>query len=78
MSKDWRDTKLKPTAEDFDDWWDNYDILPDPADKIEEDTPMWWAWQGWKAALERPEVEDAFRIAAAVAFLYAEAMPDED
>jgi len=46
---------IKPTADDFDDWWDNYDILPDPADKIEEDTPMWWAWQGWKAALERQE-----------------------
>ena len=55
-----------PTADDFDDWWDNYDILPDPEDKIEEDTPMWWAWQGWKAALETLETNQAEEVTAAL------------
>ena len=53
-------------SDDFFDWWDNDDILPDPEDNIEIDSPMWWAWQGWKAALEKQEMKHAREVTAAL------------
>ena len=54
--------KGKKIEEAFDAWWDSNEagLLPDPENldwliNIEIDSPMWWAWQGWKAASERLE-----------------------
>jgi hypothetical protein len=41
-----------PTEKDFDNWWDS-DYFPDPKTNIRKDSPMWWSWQGWLAAVER-------------------------
>jgi len=43
-----------PTEEDFANWWDS-DYFLDPKANIRKDSPMWWAWQGWLAAVERME-----------------------
>jgi hypothetical protein len=41
-----------PTEKDFNDWWDS-DYFPDSDANIRTGSPMWWAWQGWLAAVER-------------------------
>jgi hypothetical protein len=33
--------------EQFNVWWDTDDMLP--ANPYTDDTPIWWAWEGWCA-----------------------------
>jgi hypothetical protein len=47
-----------PTEKDFYNWWDS-DYFPDPKANIRKDSPLWWAWQGWLAAVERMESNEA-------------------
>ena len=43
-----------PTEKDFDNWWDRDELIY-PNDNIRKDSPLWWAWQGWLAAVKRME-----------------------
>lgn len=43
-----------PTEKDFDNWWDSGELIY-PIDNIRKDSPLWWAWQGWLAAVKRME-----------------------
>ena len=37
-------------TEDFNKWWDSDELAED--NPYERDTPAFWAWEGWQAALK--------------------------
>ena len=49
-----RRVSMPPTEKDFDNWWDRDELIY-PNDNIRKDSPLWWAWQGWLAAVKRME-----------------------
>lgn len=42
---------------EFNEWW-NADLLS-KTNPYEEDTPVWWAWEGWQAAVIAKDAEIA-------------------
>ena len=49
-----RGLSMIPTEKDFDNWWDSGELIY-PIDNIRKDSSLWWAWQGWLAAVKRME-----------------------
>lgn len=49
-------TEWDVVPDEFNAWWDGY--LDDRKNPYREDSPIYWAWEGWKAAMkQRPEPE---------------------
>ena len=44
-----------PTQKNFDAWWDGDTLTKDNPYKPE--TPIWWAWEGWCAAIRARDQE---------------------
>jgi hypothetical protein len=38
-------------------WWNGDDLTPD--NDFPKDSPIWWAWEGWQAALREMNNEHA-------------------
>ena len=36
-------------------WWNGDDLTPD--NDFPKDSPIWWAWEGWQAALREMNKE---------------------
>ena len=54
------DERAQVMTEDFNKWWDSEPLI---ADNIyPQDTPVYWAWEGWQAAV-KTEREACAKIA---------------
>ena len=46
---------VKMNNDQFFGWWNGDDLTPD--NDFPKDSPIWWAWEGWQAALREMNKE---------------------